>query len=175
MGRASLAAESVWLWALAGALALAGLVAGCKVSPEGAPPPQSASAEAAAEEALVTFFARLHDGQFAEAADWFGGSYEPLWQMNPGIPPDNVVDLWEAACTRNGFQCLPTLAVKAEPGTAPGGFAFAVQFAADDGSAFTIGPCCGQGGQLPRSVFRFVVAADDSGQYKVMDLPVNSP
>lgn len=129
----------------------------------------------AAQEALVDYFAALHQGQYSQAVDLYGGSYENLIAMNPQIAPDDFAALWESGCTLNGLQCLPVRsATLKEQGDNT--FVFTVEFNNPDGSRFVLGPCCGASAteMPPVEQFTYQVVKKD-GKYLVLDLPVYVP
>lgn len=140
---------------------------------EGSVPP--AEDPAAAEDALLAFFDRLHRGEYAAAAELFGGSYETLIGWNPEIDPQDHAALLENGCTINGVQCLNPLSVTLQT-SSPQAYEFLVEFEEDDGSLFTVGPCCGADESTPpQTQFTYTVAADGDGGFLVEGLPPYLP
>jgi hypothetical protein len=131
--------------------------------------------EAAAQQALVDFFERLHAGDYAAAADLYGGSYEPMLAHNPELDPSNHTALFQAACTINGAQCLTVASAEPISDGADGDIVFRVRFATNDGSIFVLGPCCGGSAGGSQSEFTFHVRKTAEYLFLVMDPPVYSP
>lgn len=129
-----------------------------------------------AQQALVDFFNYLSKGQYEQASEVYGGTYETLTGMNPDIDPGDLVALWEAGCQFNGLRCLPvrSAALKEQSGDT---FIFTVEFSNPDGSLFVLGPCCGATEtEMPSvSQFEFTVQKTPQGQFKVLTLPVYVP
>jgi hypothetical protein len=117
--------------------------------------------------------------QYGRAAGLYGGSYDTLVEMNPGVDPDDHATLFRNACRENGFQCLrirEVLSVETVP--AAGGedeFKITVHLMNPDGSVFALGPCCGEETGGPQTEFLFTVRQDESGELKVLDLPPYMP
>jgi hypothetical protein len=131
----------------------------------------------AAETVLASYFDNLAAGNYAAAAEQYGGSYETLLYYNPDVDPEDQAALLERACTVNGFVCL-SLRQIVEANEAGGDqFRFQVEFQDSDGSLFVLGPCCGASAEEmpPVSTFDFEVRRTEGGRYLVMDLPVNRP
>lgn len=126
---------------------------------------------------MIEFFALLHDGEYEQAAAFYGGSYDELTSKNPDLDPADGTSLFRNGCTLNGYQCLEIL--EAEPADSAGvdDFAFNVRFQNDDGTPFVLGPCCGATAteQPPVEVFRVVVHRTGDGSFRVMTLPVYVP
>src|SRR5262245_25652127 len=55
---------------------------------------------------LIKFFELLNTKQYAEAEDFYGGSYEGLWNNNPDVERSDHGKLLANACEINGYQCL---------------------------------------------------------------------
>lgn len=123
---------------------------------------------AAAQTTLERFLNALADGDYATAADLYGGDYAVLHGYNPTIAPDNHAALLEAACTANGFMCLRPISMRVE-GDNPSGLTFGVSFVNADGSSFVFTPPPGASGE-PRSSFPLRVVSGLEGP-KVVDLP----
>jgi hypothetical protein len=132
---------------------------------------------AGAERALIVFFNQLSEGEYQAAAESYGGSYEILTNYNPDQDPENHPALWEMACRFNGFQCLKVKEVLEIEMTGEEVYALTVTFETASGEIFQLGPCCGadKNEALQLSDFTFRVARDDSGRFRVLDLPVYVP
>ena len=130
-----------------------------------------------AEDALVTFLGSLHDGQYEEAAQLYGGSYEIMLEQNPGIDPTDHALLMENACTINGAVCLEVKGAELERVVSPTEFEFIVEFLNEDGTLFVLGPCCGGNttDSPPQSGFIFTMIKDSNGKFLVMDMPPYMP
>lgn len=127
-----------------------------------------------AQEALARYLAHLHQGQYAQAAALYGGSYDVLLDWNPDMERTDQAALLRRGCTVNGLQCLAVAGIEPRPGGEPGTFFFDVSFRNADGSLF-VHPVPGDqaGGELAAS-FPFTVVASGSG-YQVLELPVYLP
>lgn len=132
---------------------------------------------AAAEEALVTFFAHLAAGQYDQAARLYGGSYEILQSWNPNVDPQDHATLWRNGCSINGLNCLAVGDVTRVDETAGGGYRFEVEFTDREGDLFVLLPCCGatETEQPPVSRWLIGVSPDASGRMLVTDLPPYQP
>jgi len=128
-----------------------------------------------ARHALVSFFTFLHDGQYAEAEELYGGSYESMVYHNPDIPPEDTATLWEARCTHQTI-CMYVHRIVSEKLIAPNEFEFVVEFVWMDGTLFKFGPCCGatEAEMPPVWQFPYTVKKID-GEFKVMEEPVLLP
>ncbi len=125
---------------------------------------------------LLTFFDRLAAGEYAAAAELYGGSYDVLQGYNPTVDPADVAALWQNGCQVNGLQCLPVRVASFKEDTAVGETIFTVQFTAPDGSLFARGPCCGENQPTPPETdFEFRVIQSEDGGYRVLDMPVYVP
>ncbi|MBP8949897.1 MAG: hypothetical protein KBG73_13735 [Candidatus Promineofilum sp.] len=133
--------------------------------------------EALAADALFTFFDKLQAGDFAEAAAYFGGSYEVLTGYNPEVAADDVATLWRNGCSINGLNCLAARRVTLADRPAEGEYLFNVEFTTREGELFVQLPCCGadETQQPPISVFSIRVARGEDGRYRVIDLPPYTP
>ena len=147
-------------------LLVTALLAGCA-----SPAPD----EGPARQALLGFFDALQRGDYAAADATYGGSYQTLTDWNPELDPADHAALWQAACTRNGLQCLTVRSAELQSRDGDE-FIFIVTFNAPDGGLFILGPCCGadETQMPPVSEFQITVARAD-GQFKVMDLPPYVP
>ena len=112
-----------------------------------------------ARKVLMTYFDLMSEGNYAEAAKLYGGTYENLTDMNPDIDPSNRVALLERACTVNGFKCLPIMNIVQEVQDWPDTFIFTVEFANLDSSLFVFNACCGttETNTQPQSQFDYTV------------------
>jgi hypothetical protein len=97
-----------------------------------------------ARQTLINFFQLLHDGEFREATNLFGGSNDSLIDMNPHITSHDFETLLQNGCENNGLQCKLVGQVIEEIKSLLGKFKFTVEFVNDDGSLFTLGSCCGK-------------------------------
>jgi heat shock protein HslJ len=129
-----------------------------------------------AREALQTFFSLLHDQRYSEAVQYYGGDYETLREWNPTVLGDDHAKLFQNGCSQNGLQCLVIKTVLQEEEISTGQYLFTVEFAQDDGSLFTRGPCCGvtETEMPPVSQFAYTVRKVN-GQFLVQELPVYVP
>lgn len=92
-----------------------------------------ASTQEIAESALEKYFQLLHDGRYAEAMTYYGGSYDELASLNPDDASSHA-DLLKDACTQNGYQCLDVKSVTGVEAVSADAYAFRVEFAQEDGS-----------------------------------------
>jgi hypothetical protein len=122
-----------------------------------------------AQEALLTYFSQLNEQNYAEAANFYGGSYDLLRDWNPTVDPNDYAALFGKGCTINGLVCLQVLNF-AEEQVSPDEFKFTVEFMNEDGSLFVSGP-----ETSPQSQFTFTVLKDEDGKFLVQDLPVYAP
>lgn len=152
----------------------------CHVSSAACETLTPASADLAkARGALTAFFDALNGGQYAKAAELYGGSYEELIDMNPDTDPNDHAALLENACAINGFQCLKVKGIVQEVQDWPDTFTFTLEFSNPDGGLFVLGPCCGasETDTLPRSRFEFTVmrVLQAGNTFRVQRLPVYVP
>ena len=136
--------------------------------------PPDPQAQAAARQVLVDFFAALAAGDYASAAELYGGSYGLLIDNNPSRDPADHAALFEGACTINGFVC--NLSVRNwvyETGLGVGKYRFIVELQNPEGVLVELGQCCtdASDGTPPRTQFAFLVELVD-GRNLVMTLPV---
>ncbi len=125
---------------------------------------------------LILFFNYLSTGAYTQAADLFGGDYQPLRDFNPDIDPADLSTLWQIGCQHNGLQCLPVRSAvlnKADGGV----YTFTVEFMRPDGSTFILGPCCGATSTEMPPISRFEIRVQEvsPGNYLVIDLPPYMP
>jgi hypothetical protein len=133
--------------------------------------------EEAARKALLDFFSYLQTGEYELAAGLYGGSYSVMQDHNPDIDPGDRADLFRNACTINGAYCLEIRQATLLEGPSAAEFLFAVQFVKDDGSLFTLAPCCADEDLKadPQDEFQYTVRLECTGRFLVMELPVYSP
>lgn len=138
------------------------------------PTPRPTDTETA-RETLITFFSLLHDQRYSEAVNYYGGTFDVLRDWNPVVADDKAA-LFKSACTLSGLQCLTIRAILREEQVTPTEFRFIVQFANEDGSVLTRGPCCGATEtQMPtQSQFPFTVKKVDD-RFLVQEMPVYVP
>lgn len=129
-----------------------------------------------ARQALINFFALLHDQQYDKAIDYYGGDYVELRGVNPDIVPYYRDVLLRQACTVNGFLCMDVKSIIDEEQIDSETFRFTVEFQNNDGSLFILGPCCGATEEImpSRSEFEYTVKFIE-GRFQVMELPVYVP
>ena len=133
--------------------------------------------EALAAHAIYDFFNTLQAGDYAEAAQQFGGSYDVLTGYNPEVDPDDFATLWRNGCSINGLNCLKARSLTLAGQPAPGEYLFDVEFSTREGELFVLGPCCGvdETQQPPVWVFPIRVVRGEDGGYRVIDLPPYTP
>ncbi|MFP3852802.1 MAG: hypothetical protein ACLFWD_00765 [Anaerolineales bacterium] len=153
------------------------LLAGCSRAGIAGPVATESSDPSRAAIALMSYFRQLADGEYREAASYYGGSYQILRDQNPPLDPNDNARLFQQACEANGYICLPVGEVVGIQEIGSGEYQISVQFIKPEGEVFVRGPCCGASEEemSRQSTFEFRVAPDASGQYKVMDLPVYVP
>jgi len=150
-----------------------GLVCEAQVTPLAGLEPTD---ETPAQEALISYFSLLSDGQYSEATEHYGGDYATLTGWNPDLDPSDHAGLWERGCTMNGLQCLGVREIVATERTADGSYRFTVQFESPDGSLFVRGPCCGATEEEMPSESEFVFTVVRQGEgFVVLELPVYVP
>jgi hypothetical protein len=154
----------------------------CKLSAEASKtltPSASANNMVLARAVLVAFFDALNDGWYAEADVQYGGSYEELIAMNPGVDPNDHTALLEHACTINGFQCLKVKQIVQQVQDWPDTYTFTIEFLNPDSSPFVLGTCCGasETDMPPQSRFDVVVmrVPQAGNALRVQSLPVYVP
>lgn len=126
-------------------------------------------------QALMEFFTALHEERYAQAAEMYGGSYEALVGLNPGIDPNDHSALWMQGCQVNGFHCYPVRSATFKE-QSEDTFIYTVEFAGTDGGRFVLGPCCGasETEMPPQYQFEYQVVKQ-GGSYLVVDPPVYVP
>ena len=126
---------------------------------------------------LVNFLECLNNGDYVEAARFYGGSYETMIDQNPGVSPNDLSALLQNACTLNGMQCLRVRSVELNKKVSETEFVFQVDFLKNDGNIFELDPCCGgDEADIPsQSMFYFTVIKVSNNQFSVMDMPPYAP
>ena len=129
------------------------------------------------ERAMVDFFTYLNQGDYAQASELYGGSYDILQDYNPDLNLDDKTALLKAGCEQNGLMCLAVEEVLSVQTNDQTNFLFEVQFTNRDGSLFILGPCCGADEETmpPVSTFLVGVRCQEGGPCLVMDLPPSVP
>ena len=130
--------------------------------------------EQIAQDVLIEYFSLLHSGNYQEASELYGGSYDTLIEHNPTIDPSNHAALFKNACENNGAQCLKISGAPILDRISDRDFVFLVEFERADGSIFSRGPCCG-GPQPPARSFSFDVMQISEEEFLVMDTPIYVP
>lgn len=136
----------------------------------------AAEAGAEVEEArqvLQDYLIALYSMDYALAARLYGGDTGLLQIWNPDLGND-VSALLQRACTQNGLQCLVPRLITYRAPDADGGYHFYVEFNNADQTLFQQGPCCGEIGGAPVSMFPFLVEKSANGLL-VVDLPPYVP
>ena len=130
-----------------------------------------------AQHTLMDFLGNLHNGKYAEAAQFYGGPYETLLDQNPGIDSNDHAALLRNACTFNGMQCLQGKIIGLENNVPGEKYVFLVELLKVDGTVLKLGPCCGEDetSSPPQSVFFFTVVKNDRNEFAVMDMPPYAP
>jgi hypothetical protein len=129
-----------------------------------------------ARQTLITFFDKLSEGDYDEAVQLFGGSYEVLESMNPEVDPQDRAMLWRNGCQINGLQCLDIRRADFVERNDEGAYIFSVEFNIPDLNLFVREGCCDTG-RAPPPDFRFeyrVILGSD-GVYRVLDMPIYIP
>jgi len=133
--------------------------------------PPEASDQEQARETLVAFFSLLADGQYAEGGALFGGSYEATPYGPPGA---DLEAWWQTAC--GSMLCLPVAAITEVQQSSPDEYLFYIEFLAENGTTFVMGPCCGGSPAETPAVWQFaypVKKVDD--RWTVMRTPLFVP
>lgn len=129
-----------------------------------------------ARQALGGYFYNLWLGDYETAAGLYGGGYEALSDVNPGVDPEDKAGLLKNACDFNGFQCLKLRQVVAAEAISPAEYRFTVEFLNNDGSRFRLGPCCGANEAEMPPVWRFDYTVKKYGEgWVVLELPPYVP
>jgi hypothetical protein len=116
---------------------------------------------------------------YQQAADLYGGSYQALIDLNPGIDPNDHVALLRNACEVNGFQCLRLHKVVSSRTFlgADGSYDIHLTVQLEDryGEVFYTGLCCGSGSAPQQTEFDFTVRRFADGTFQVLELPPYLP
>jgi len=140
-------------------------------------PTETLSDDQLALHTLVEFLEGLHNGNYDDAIQLYGGTYKTMIDHNPGINTNNYSALLQNACTVNGAQCLQVKSAGLDKKVSDTEFVLKVELLNADGTLFVLGPCCGgsETDFLPQSVFYFTVMKVDKEEYIVMDMPPYMP
>jgi len=146
------------------------LLASCSIG-------QTSTDQEQARTTLIDFLQSLHDGEYDQAVQLYGGAYDVMRDHNSSINPDDLPALLESACTINGALCLQVKDATLEKKVSDDEFYFKVEFLNEDGSQFVLGPCCGATEEeMPsQSDFYFTVLKNGDGNFVVMDMPPYAP
>ena len=125
-----------------------------------------------AQQVLEDYLTALHLGDYNSASTLYGDDVSLLQTWNPDLG-DNLPALFERACRQNGLQCLAPRSITYRAPEADG-YHFYVEFNNEDFTLFRQGPCCGETGGIPVSMFSFYVEKR-SGGLAVTDLPPYAP
>lgn len=159
------------------AITLAIVLGSCTAQAGESPSTETISDDQLALDILVDFLQSLHDGQYVQAAQLYGGTYEFMIDHNPGLNPGDRAALLQNACTINGAQCLQVKSAELDRKPSATEFVFKVEFSNPDGSLFVRGPCCGGSATdfPPEPAFYFTVVKVGGDQFAVMDMPPYVP
>ena len=126
---------------------------------------------------LLDFLENLHNGNYDQAAGFYGGSYQTMIDQNPGIDPNDHTTLLKNACTLNGMQCLRAKIIGLEAEIPNEKYVFLVELLDINGGLFKLEPCCGEDipSIAPQSVFSFTVIKTDQNKFTIMDMPPYTP
>ena len=125
---------------------------------------------------LTAYLDALSRGDYAKAAELYGGDLDVLRGYNPKLAPEDEAALLENGCELNGFQCLPMLIIAEEQTLSETSFEFTVRLVAEDGSVFTIGNCCGADPNNTANISLFPFEVIKQGeQFQVLTLPPYLP
>jgi len=127
--------------------------------------------------ALIDFLENLHNGEYAKAVQYYGGSYETMTDHNPDIAPNDHAALLRNACTLNGMQCLQAKVIGIVDKVPNEKYVFIVEFLNEDGTLFMLESCCGgeETSFPPKSVYHFLVKEVDQNKFVVVDTPPYVP
>lgn len=129
-----------------------------------------------ASQALTRFFSELSNGDYAEAADLYGGSYEILADFNPDLEVNDRVSLWKNGCQINGLQCLTIRTITFNEHLDSGEYVFTVEFNDAAGNLFVLDACCAEYPTIePQFQFEYRVVKTAGGDFLLLDLPVYVP
>ncbi|MEW5870758.1 MAG: DPP IV N-terminal domain-containing protein [Chloroflexota bacterium] len=168
-----LASATIMDWRYSAALSnLASTLIPPTATPIPTPKLSSEQEKTLALQTLLEFFERLHDGEYEQASDLYGGSYAMLIEWNPGLPPKDHPMLLKNGCEENGLNCLRVHDVVFQEETDQLEFLFLVSFEYDDGTIFeTYLQCCTNATEGP-PVWQFPYTVKwVNGRLLVMGLP----
>jgi hypothetical protein len=162
-----------------GFLILTTLLSACNGQIEAIPTntPSSPSSDIdIARQVLIQYFEELNTGNFAVAAELYGGDLSELITWNADIDSNDPATLLQAACERQ-LQCLTIREITFATQTDLSNFEFMIEFSSADGTLFELGPCCGETAteMPPVSEFPCKVTKSQVGDFLVMCLPVYVP
>jgi hypothetical protein len=149
-------------------VSLAGLIILCACARQTDNPAQP-------RQALIDFFEQLSKGNYTQASELYGGTYETLLSWNPDLNPNDTATLWKNGCQVNGMQCLTVRSATFKQRAENGDYLFIVEFSNPDGSLFSPGGCCGDTTTPSTSQFEFRVGRGNDGKFRVMDSPIYVP
>jgi hypothetical protein len=120
-----------------------------------------------AQLALNNFLNFLYQRQYNQVTNYYGGSYEQIEKLNPGVNKEEKAILWQNFCQKNKGVCLiPKIYNSNQEDNNT--YNFSVQYYNEDNSLYSTPGCpCKGGGQ---DSFSFTVVKNGI-QYLVMDLP----
>ena len=124
-----------------------------------------------AKKNLIASFDFLNQGQYDEAAELYGGSYEILVEFNPALDSEDRPILLKNGCEINGLQCLTVLTTDFKGTNADGDYVLIVQFKDADGELFVQQAL----NAPPVFTFEYRVQKTPKGNFVVLDLPVYLP
>jgi len=159
------------------AMILALPISACSRHQDVSPTLNASNGERFAQDTLMDFLESLHSGNYEEAAQLYGGSYETMIDQNPALDPNDQATLLRNACTVNGMQCLQVKSAVLDEVVSDTKFVFKVDFIQGDGTLFVLDPCCG-GDEMsipPQSVFYFKVIEGNQNEFTIMDMPPYVP
>jgi hypothetical protein len=153
------------------------ILASCTARITESPSADQSDFEQLAQKALMVFLEDLHEGKYVQAVYLYGGNYEIMMDHNPDLDPNDHAALLQNACTINGAQCLEVKSAVLDREVSATEFDFRVEFLTEDGSLFTLGPCCGgnETDSPPQTSFNFTVNKDGDGRFLVMNMPPYMP
>jgi hypothetical protein len=128
--------------------------------------------EEQARNTLITFFSRLSSGDYAAAAQLFGGQMEDY--LRARLPGETEAEYWEYVC--NSLWCLPVTAVSEVEQVSQDEYLFYTVFLHPGGKRFEIGACCGGDPAATPPVWQFAYPVKKiDGAWKVMRPPLFTP
>jgi hypothetical protein len=149
----------------------------CAPKPDESPMADAPGDDQLALQTLTEFLENLYNGNYDDAAQLYGGTYEIMVEHNPSIDASDHSTLLQNACAINGVQCLQVKSIVFDKKVSDTEFVYMVEFFNSNETLFILGPCCG-GNETdfpPQSVFYFTVMKVDQGSFIVMDMPPYVP